>query len=314
MFRVRSLTPLLVVPVLSVALAAVGCSGNETKAPSSTGGSKRAEHKATEKSSASGAAKTAIKPAAFATLKGKVTYDGTPPTPADIHIPEDNKDKAYCLKGPHTDPTWIVGADKGVANVVIWVRPPADKYFEVPADQQKPAVPIVKIDQPFCAFEPHVSVAYPTYFDGKTQQRTGQKLQIDNSAKITHNTNWSPAKTTIDTNDNVILSPGNHRDIPLFESPLAKNKANLEDLLSIKCNIHQWMTGYVWAFDHPYAAVTKADGTYEIKNVPAGTELFVVGWHEGGVDNYFLPGGQKGEAIQPLKANETKVMDFKIKK
>jgi hypothetical protein len=319
MFRLRFLTPLLIVPVLSVALAMVGCSGSETKTPPSTGGPKKADRmKGPEKPSEGGGtaktgAKTALKSTGFATIKGKITYDGTPPPPADIRIPDDNKDKQYCLQGPHTDPTWIVSDSKGVKNVVLWVRPPADKYFEIPADQQKPVEPIIKIDQPFCVFEPHVAVTFPTFYDGKTQQRTGQKLVVANSAKITHNTNWSPARTNLDTGDNVILEPGKPpREIPLFESPIAKGRSGLEDLLTLKCNIHQWMTGYIWAFDHPYAAITKDDGTFEIKNVPAGAELQLVGWHEAG--NYFLPGGQKGETIGPLKENETKELDFKINK
>src|SRR5438132_1000616 len=94
------------------------------------------------------------------------------------------------LQGPHTDPTWMVSGDGGVKNVVLWVRAPTDKYFEVPADQQHPAEPVVRIDQPFCAFEPHVSVAFPSFYDGKAQKKTGQKLEIANSASITNNTNW----------------------------------------------------------------------------------------------------------------------------
>jgi hypothetical protein len=314
MRRFRLLEIVLVVPLLVVALSIAGC-GGETKAPSSGGGKKGAEAgKKTEKTAESaGGAKTAIKPAGFATIKGKITFDGTPPPPADIHIPDDNKDKQYCLKGPHTDPTWIVGADKGVKNAVLWVRAPAGKYFEIPADQQKPVEPIVKIDQPFCAFEPHVSIAFPSFYDGQTQKKTGQKLEVHNSAEIAHNTNWNPSNTLLDAAANELLSSKQApKEIPLFDSPSAKKRAGAEDLLSLKCNIHQWMTGYVWVFDHPYAAITKDDGTYEIKNVPAGTELHLIGWHEGA--KYFLAGGQKGDTIGPLKENETKELDFKIKK
>jgi hypothetical protein len=55
--------------------------------------------------------------------------------------------------------------------------------------------------------------------------------------------------------------------------------------------------------------VTQSDGTYEIKNVPAGTELHLIGWHE--PEDYFL--GASGEKIGPLKENETKEFNFKIK-
>jgi hypothetical protein len=198
--------------------------------------------------------------------------------------------------------------------VVLWIRAPAGKYFDVPPDQQRPAEPVVKIDQPFCAFEPHVATVFPSFFDGTEQKKTGQKLEVLNDAPFAHNTNWSPANSLLDKGDNVILQPKSApHEIPLFDSPSAQHKPGLEDLLSIKCNIHQWMTGYVWAFDHPYAAVTKDDGSYEIKNVPAGSELHLVGWHED-EPHYILPGGQKGEKIGPLKENETKELNFKITK
>jgi hypothetical protein len=315
MLKLRLLGTILMVPVLAIVVA--GCGSSEKKTAETSGPkreTRKSDKKAESSSGATSGQKTALKPTGFATIKGKVTYDGTPPTPVDLAPKfEGNKDKDQCLKGPHTDPTWVVGPDKGVKNIVLWLKAPAGKYFEVPADQQKPAEPIVKIDQPFCAFEPHVAVAFPSYFDGKTQEKTGQKLMIFNDASFAHNTNWTPANSLLNRGDNVILEPKHEpREIALFDTDAAKKRSGLQDLLSLKCNIHQWMTGYVWAFDHPYAAVTKDDGTYEIKNVPAGTELHLVGWHE--PDDYFLQGGANGEKIGPLKENETKELNFTIKK
>ena len=39
---------------------------------------------------------------------------------------------------------------------------------------------------------------------------------------------------------------------------------------TIACNIHPWMQGRVVIFDHPYFALTDADGKFEIKNAPEG--------------------------------------------
>jgi hypothetical protein len=316
MFRIRLLGAILMVPVLAALVAMAGCGSNEKKTPETSSTSKKGTSKSKTESGSTAPAtgKTALKPAGFATIKGKVTYDGTPPPAMDLAPKfEGNKDKDTCLKGPHTDPTWIVGPDKSVKNVVLWLKPPTGKYFEIPPDQQKPAEPIVKIDQPFCAFEPHVAVAFPSYFDGTAQKKTGQKLMVFNDATFAHNTNWTPSNSLLDNGDNVLLEPKHQpREIPLFDKDAAKKRSGLQDLLSLKCNIHQWMTGYVWAFDHPYAAITKDDGTYEIKNVPAGTELHLVGWHE--PDDYFLQGGANGEKIGPLKENETKELNFTIKK
>ena len=58
------------------------------------------------------------------------------------------------------------------------------------------------------------------------------------------------------------------------------NRPGQEDLVTFLCNIHPWMHSHVWVFDHPYAAVTGEDGTYETADVPAGPGLNVVHWHE----------------------------------
>ena len=77
----------------------------------------------------------------------------------------------------------------------------------------------------------------------------------------------------------------------------------------VECSIHPWMKAYVWALDTPYAAVTDKDGKFEIKNVPTGVEVSVVGWHEGA--KYFY-GGKDGTPLT-LKDGETKKLDLKVK-
>src|SRR5438105_11496610 len=113
--------------------------------------------------------KSPIKPTAFAIIKGKVTLEGAVPPLVNLNF-EGNQNKDYCLKGPKEDPTWIVDKEsKGVKNAIIWLRAPTGKFFDLPPDQQKPAVPQVKIDQPFCAFEPHVALAFPSFYDAQTK-------------------------------------------------------------------------------------------------------------------------------------------------
>jgi hypothetical protein len=43
--------------------------------------------------------------------------------------------------------------------------------------------------------------------------------------------------------------------------------------------VHPWMSGFVAVFDHPFFAVTKPDGSFEIKGLPPGTYNLVF-WHE----------------------------------
>ena len=78
-----------------------------------------------------------------------------------------------------------------------------------------------------------------------------------------------------------------------------------------KCTIHGWMSGYVRIFDHPYYAVTDANGKFEIKNAPAG-KFRIVYWHETG-----LRGGAKGRFGDPVEIKgptlEMKPTDFDLK-
>ena len=49
--------------------------------------------------------------------------------------------------------------------------------------------------------------------------------------------------------------------------------------IGLSCNIHPWMKGRVVVTTNPYCAVSKDDGTFELKNLPAG-ELELQIWQE----------------------------------
>ena len=42
------------------------------------------------------------------------------------------------------------------------------------------------------------------------------------------------------------------------------------------CSVHPEMLGFIWVGQNPYHAVVSADGSYEIKDVPAGTYTLAV--------------------------------------
>jgi hypothetical protein len=80
--------------------------------------------------------------------------------------------------------------------------------------------------------------------------------------------------------------------------------------VSLKCDIHTWMEGYLWVLETPYAAVTKEDGTYEIKGIPAGVELQLVVWHEGLPEGKKFVFGSSGQQANLAPGDNTR--DFKI--
>jgi hypothetical protein len=93
-----------------------------------------------------------------------------------------------------------------------------------------------------------------------------------NNSGVAHNVHYSPTAGDDNTAFNVLLAREKeyHAEMPLVASRLPTQ---------FKCNIHPWMQGYVWAFDHPYFAVTDENGRFSIPNVPVGTWRVVM-WQE----------------------------------
>ncbi len=267
-----------------------------------------------------------------ATLKGKITVKGGS-VPAGVLeeltknfqdlIAKKADDKSVCMAGSPaeiTEQIYRLGANKNVGNVVVWLMPPdRNTFFKIDEKQAAEAkAHPVEIDQPHCAFLPHVSTVFVSYRDPanlKNTVETGQTLTVKNSAKIGHNTNWSGGPD--EPKGNQLIAPGGSVKI-------ADLMPDAKAPLTIKCNIHGWMDGYVWIFDHPYATVSRSDtapkgldvkhddptfGTYEIKGAPAGAKLRLVAWHE---KAGFLT-GRDGEEIELKEGDNTKDFELEVK-
>ncbi|MCE9532199.1 MAG: hypothetical protein K8T89_13930 [Planctomycetes bacterium] len=234
--------------------------------------------------------------AKWGNLKGQVQWQGPLPKIEKI-VPGVNQ--AVCAMGGPLEESYIINPkNQGLANVFVWIRPtgamkddafPKDKIHPALA---KPTKPAVEIDQPFCAFIPHVLAA-----------REGQNMIIKNSATIAHNAKWS-SKNNGDINP--LIAAGG-----MFQ--LAKPLVFEPGEIQVQCSIHGWMKAHVRVFDHPYFAVTDKDGNFEIPNAPAGKyNLFInhpdTGWLGG------IP-GRLGKPIEIKDgANDLGVFKFSAPK
>jgi hypothetical protein len=244
------------------------------------------------------------------TLRGKVTLDGPPPQAEIARLNEQllaaiNKslDRDYCLTAPEdqkTQQVWKVNKNGAVRDVVVWLRPPAGTYFKIDREYLTWPQEVV-IDQPFGTYVPHVLVLFPSYFDPRLQRQTpsGQVFVARNSAQINTNVKWAGGARN--PGDNKMLAPGTETRIDL--APAYGQPVVFDSIL------HTWTAAYAWAFDHPYAAVTDAEGRYEIRHVPTGVSLQVVAWHEKA--GFLTPGKADGESIT-LKVGDN-VRDFKLR-
>jgi len=227
------------------------------------------------------------------TIKGKITTNHKTSTDGKVKIDPNNKDASHCMKGDTEDLTWVVGDGGALADVVVYLKAPAGAHFKVDTSK-KTWQDEVDVDQPYCAFRPHVMVLFPQY-EGKA---TGQKFVIKNSAPMLHNTRvqGSPLK-----------NPTKNYTIPAGKQEKHDFKADTQ-AIKLNCDAHKWMEGYIWAFDHPYAAVTGKDGSFEIKNVPTGVEVSVWAWHESdGASN-------SGREIKKASLKDGDTITYELKK
>ncbi|MFM8636036.1 MAG: hypothetical protein ACKOEX_14705 [Planctomycetia bacterium] len=187
----------------------------------------------------------------WGTIKGKFVFGGAPPSATELKA---DKDVEVCGKHKLVNEELIVGADKGVANIVVFVR---DKGVKVHPDLGAAKSEKVVLDNKDCRFEPHVAVV-----------QTGQPLVLKNSDTVGHNSNVATLKNPP---SNSLIPAGGDSTLTF----------NTEEALpaQVTCNIHPWMKAWVVVRPNPYAAVTKADGSFEIPSVPAG-EVELQMWHE----------------------------------
>jgi plastocyanin len=181
------------------------------------------------------------------TISGRVTFEGTPPQPAELKITDT---KCPTTGQPPRDES-IVVSDGGLGNVFVYIKDGLSDYvFEVPSE---PA----RLDQDGCIYRPRV-----------LGLRVGQPLSVSNSDPAPHNVH---AAAKINQQLNTAQ--------PFKGMAYAHSFSAREIMVPFKCDIHPWMIAYVGVVDNPYFAVTARDGTFTLKNVPPGSYT-VEAWHE----------------------------------
>lgn len=268
--------------VFGMALIPSGCSDSGANAPTtvvikpntSAGGEAAAQ------AAPGAAAETAAAPASgFGNWKGRVVLQGSvPDLPLLVTKGSSIKDAAVCAAQDVPNEKLVVGKDGGVANVFVFVA-------KAPAGAKKsdpPAEPVVQ-DQRGCRFMPHALFI-----------RVGQPLQVISDDNLLHNTNIQTKRGT----------PFNSPIQPVDRKGITTKFSTFETQpIPVRCDFHGWMNAWHLVLDHPFAAVTDADGNFEIKDLPAGQHRFSV-WHEGAD---FL---NRGNFVVDIKPNETTDKDI----
>lgn len=183
-------------------------------------------------------------------LAGKATFEGQVPEPKEISTIMD----PACRKlnpGGFKSQEVLVDDQGGLKNVFVYVQEGLQgKSFPAPSEP-------VMLDQKGCSYTPRVFGI-----------QVGQILKVLNSDPTLHNVRDEPKK-----------SEAFNLGMPFQNMDVEVSFDHAEIMIPFKCDVHPWMAAYAGVLTHPFYAVTDADGSFSIGNLPPGRYVLAA-WHE----------------------------------
>jgi uncharacterized protein (DUF2141 family) len=116
---------------------------------------------------------------------------------------------------------------------------------------------VVKFDQQGCTYSPKVFGI-----------QVNQPFEIINSDSTLHNVHAMSSQS----------KPFN-LGMPIKGMKIKKTFDNPEVMVKVKCDVHPWMNAYIGVLNHPFYSVSNNEGSFELKNLPAG-KYTIEAWHE----------------------------------
>lgn len=194
----------------------------------------------------------------YGTIVGQFVFDGEVPEKELLHKAgnPDVKDGATCASADQYKNDLLINAkNKGLRNVFIYMKSAKKVHPDLKASKKDQVI----FDQKNCRFSPKALLV-----------RTDQKVLVLSDDPVAHNTHTFPIRNQ---GVNILVAP-NDRD----GSPIANPKPELLPI-EVKCDLHPWMKSHWLILDHPYMAVSNADGRFMIANLPEGRHELRL-WHE----------------------------------
>ena len=143
----------------------------------------------------------------------------------------------------------VVSPAREVRNVVAWLQNPP------PGAPTMAGSGNVQMDQKECVFTPRIVVV-----------PHGATVEFLHSGRLLHNLHSVPKE-----NASFNRTQPKGRTIPIsFARP---------EFVRIDCDLHSWMRAWVVVAEHPYYAITDAQGRVRFDNLPAGSYTLQF-WHE----------------------------------
>ncbi len=181
-----------------------------------------------------------------ATIKGVVNFTGKAP---EMKVPKKRKDAEFCKNKEVKYNSVIVNGGK-LQDVFVRLSNESVKGdFKAPDKH-------AEIAQQDCMYTPRIQGVV-----------SGQTIDIKNSDDTLHNVHTYKGTESWFNKPQTKGAPAIAQEMP------EENK-----VVKFQCDVHPWMRGFVVVNSHPFFAVSGADGTFTIANVPAG-KYDIEAWH-----------------------------------
>ena len=172
-------------------------------------------------------------------IQGQVSYAGEMP-----------KSKIANDAGQHHDLLHVNPKTRGLQYVVVYLAPTNSDKGQLASNEPNPEHPDAVVDQRDYAFVPPLIAV-----------RAGQRITFTNSDPANHNVRAISSQPQNEFNVFTGVD-GNYRH-RFAADPTCRP-------VRLTCDIHPWMHGWIYVFDHPFYAVTDAAGKFRISGLPAG--------------------------------------------
>ena len=230
------------------------------------------------------AAAPLLNDAGHGSVSGQFLLDGAIPAPKILIKKGDPaaKDGTVCAAVDLLSDSLVIDPKtKGIRHIFVYIRKIDKAKTKIHPKLAAGAKKDVVFDQKGCRFTPHTLLL-----------RTGQSVVVKSGDNCAHNTHTYPIRNKA---DNFIINANNRTGLK-FTYPIAEFLPT-----TVKCDIHPWMRGYWLVLDHPYMAVTNAQGQFTVTGLPPGKYEFRC-WHE--LVGYVAAGSKRGFTVT-IKANQT---------
>ncbi|KJU83693.1 lipoprotein [Candidatus Magnetobacterium bavaricum] len=199
------------------------------------------------------------------TIKGVVKYAKTSPKDDVINV---TKDEETCGKTQELGEYLIT--DMRVKNAVVWL------------ENVKSGKPLSKapVDITFkkCKVDPLVSVGFVGgQYVFKNEDPLLHTIQLKLGLQYQKKLSGRPLTEGSTILNLALADKGTEIKKPIKDSHRYTKETGF---ITVRSNAHDWIRGYVFVFDQPYAAVTNDKGEFEFDGLPAGEYILNV-WHEG---------------------------------